>query len=370
MDLALGGMVSGKIPRPLMPRVIAALAECTDIELEGERGDGRRGRVPASACGSRTAPRAFGSRRCRIPDIREVFENGALLHGQGAARGGRARFEPARHRGAAQGARVRVRRRSRTWSAASCRRSGSAAGHRMSKLLPNASPMQPRLLLKTDFDGDALNVLPLIVYGDPPCARVDAGKLHYLGGPLPLRNEAKGAAATQELELRLGLRIGPQRALLRAASRPSRGASCARCRRELRRRRARRPASWRRRSSPSCASPGGASSSSFRSRDGGDVRRRQRRSGAARLPRGRVAGAAGRGRLGRAAGRLPGALPATWSRTWSRPRASAASCRRRRCPISRGCARRSTTRRRPSSRGCARWSTTSTGSRSASCPPT
>src|SRR5262249_9152509 len=60
-----------------------------------------------------------------------------------------------------------------------------------SKILPNATPMPPRLLSKADYDGDALSVLPLIVYGDPPCARVDSGKLHYLGGPLPLRNEQK-----------------------------------------------------------------------------------------------------------------------------------------------------------------------------------
>src|SRR5262249_41172293 len=77
-----------------------------------------------------------------------------------------------------------------------------------SKLLPSATPMQPRLLLKTEFDGQALNVLPLIVYGDPPSARVDAGKLHYLTGPLPLRNEQKEQRLIQELETRLGLRVG------------------------------------------------------------------------------------------------------------------------------------------------------------------
>ena len=63
-------------------------------------------------------------------------------------------------------------------------------------------------MLKTDFDGHSLNVLPLVVYGDPPCARVDAGKLHYLGGALPLRNEAKEQKLSAELERQLGLRIG------------------------------------------------------------------------------------------------------------------------------------------------------------------
>ena len=42
MDLALGGMVSGKIPRPLMPRVLAALAECTDVAARRRGGHDRR----------------------------------------------------------------------------------------------------------------------------------------------------------------------------------------------------------------------------------------------------------------------------------------------------------------------------------------
>ena len=36
VDLALGGIVSGKIPRPLMLRVITGLGECTDVELDGK----------------------------------------------------------------------------------------------------------------------------------------------------------------------------------------------------------------------------------------------------------------------------------------------------------------------------------------------
>ncbi|HEX7476807.1 MAG TPA: DEAD/DEAH box helicase, partial [Polyangiales bacterium] len=77
-----------------------------------------------------------------------------------------------------------------------------------SQLLPSATPMQPRLLVRTEWSDGALAILPLLVYGDPPAARVDGGKLHYLGGALPLRNEAKERKLLDELTMRVGLEVG------------------------------------------------------------------------------------------------------------------------------------------------------------------
>ena len=37
-------------------------------------------------------------------------------------------------------------------------------------------------------DGDRLSVLPTLVYGDPPIARVDAGRLVVIGREVPLRD--------------------------------------------------------------------------------------------------------------------------------------------------------------------------------------
>ena len=58
---------------------------------------------------------------------------------------------------------------------------------------------------------DELRVLPTLVYGDPPRARVDAGRLVPLGGAIPLRDEAEERALTrrlqQELELAPGHRV-------------------------------------------------------------------------------------------------------------------------------------------------------------------
>ena len=78
--------------------------------------------------------------------------------------------------------------------------------------LPRTSAQPPRIALAIEREGDALAVLALLVYGDPPTARVDAGRLVPLGGALPLRDEAAERALlrrlAQELELAPGRRAG------------------------------------------------------------------------------------------------------------------------------------------------------------------
>src|SRR5262245_24763145 len=77
--------------------------------------------------------------------------------------------------------------------------------------LPRTRAEPPRIALSIERDGDGLAVLPLLVYGDPPTARVDAGRLVPLGGALPLRDEAAERALVrrlaQELELAPGRRF-------------------------------------------------------------------------------------------------------------------------------------------------------------------
>jgi len=48
---------------------------------------------------------------------------------------------------------------------------------------------EPRMAFDVEQDGDRLLVMPTLVYGDPPRARVDAGRLVHLGGALPTRDE-------------------------------------------------------------------------------------------------------------------------------------------------------------------------------------
>ncbi len=65
---------------------------------------------------------------------------------------------------------------------------------------PKSSKARVRLELRVEREGDALSVLPLLVYGDPPVARVDAGKLVMLGDELPTRDEAMEERILRKLQ--------------------------------------------------------------------------------------------------------------------------------------------------------------------------
>lgn len=75
-----------------------------------------------------------------------------------------------------------------------------------SKRLPRIDRnLEPRIELQLAQMDTGLSVLPVLVYGSPPTARVDSGKLTHLGGPLPMRNENAESRVTQHLRESMGL---------------------------------------------------------------------------------------------------------------------------------------------------------------------
>src|SRR5262249_30757245 len=48
---------------------------------------------------------------------------------------------------------------------------------------------EPRMHIEVAQDGDKLVVMPTLVYGDPPRARIDGRTLVHLEGALPIRDE-------------------------------------------------------------------------------------------------------------------------------------------------------------------------------------
>jgi len=78
-----------------------------------------------------------------------------------------------------------------------------------SERLPATSRIEtPRILLEVSRQGDSLSVLPKLVYGDPPCARIDAGRLLHISGPIPIRNEPAERSRATHLQRELGLTPG------------------------------------------------------------------------------------------------------------------------------------------------------------------
>ncbi|MEM1030851.1 MAG: DEAD/DEAH box helicase [Myxococcota bacterium] len=80
------------------------------------------------------------------------------------------------------------------------------------KRLPDrVRDLAPRPHLEVTQKGGALSVLPTLVYGDPPCARVEDDQLVHLGGPVPKRMPAKERALLtrmrEELDMVPGRRI-------------------------------------------------------------------------------------------------------------------------------------------------------------------
>ena len=74
--------------------------------------------------------------------------------------------------------------------------------------LPGAVRERPRLSLLVERQGDALYVLPRIVYGDPPRARVEGERLVALGGDVPLRDLEAERKIEESLPRELGLSLG------------------------------------------------------------------------------------------------------------------------------------------------------------------
>jgi superfamily II DNA or RNA helicase len=80
------------------------------------------------------------------------------------------------------------------------------------RLPPVVRNLEPRVVLQLEaldpIAGRGLTVLPALVYGAPPCARVDAGKLVHLGGPVPVRNPEAERRVVERLRAELDLLPG------------------------------------------------------------------------------------------------------------------------------------------------------------------
>jgi hypothetical protein len=75
-----------------------------------------------------------------------------------------------------------------------------------SKRLPRIDrSLKPRIELQLAQLDTGLSVLPTLVYGSPPCARVDGSKLVHLGGAFPVRDESQEARVVANLRETMSL---------------------------------------------------------------------------------------------------------------------------------------------------------------------
>jgi superfamily II DNA or RNA helicase len=212
IEILLGSLATGPIPRPLMPKLLQFLSECDDVQLEGkpvriaEPRDALCVYVERDREGFRLIAR-------RDKALTRVFKNGAALVGDElcalnepqVSEADLAQLTRGRHVPLADApdlvGRVIPALRERVRVEAP------------PDLLPRAEALPARIALMADVLNGVLEVLPTIVYGDPPAARVDGGKLTYLGGPLALRDVDAEARLSRMLEQKLGLEVGRRKRL-------------------------------------------------------------------------------------------------------------------------------------------------------------
>jgi superfamily II DNA or RNA helicase len=189
-----GPAVKAKIPPKLMAEVLEFLSRCADVQLDGRAieigkpSPGLRLRVSETKAGE------FLARIEQDPEINELFENGAFRRGRTLHAIGPHGLAPDRFEALRKG------------QIFGERDVGVLVGQLLPELrrrlpitidtphLPGSVKIKPRIQLRTLREGDELQVLPTIVYGDPPIARADGDRLTLL--------EQRGRKAARELPVR------------------------------------------------------------------------------------------------------------------------------------------------------------------------
>jgi hypothetical protein len=216
-DLAVERLIdprrTGALPRESMPRLLNALVACEDVRLDGE---------PVTVSLEPVLPialvedRGDGVELRLVPDPRhtETFANGVTLCGGVLRPLGDAKL----------GAREREELLRGRWFPADAL--GRLVGEILPDLrarlpvevrtdrLPREQALQPRLRATVRREGDALAVSAELVYGDPPIARVEDGRLVALDArAMPRRIESAEEALTTRLERELQLAPGATKTL-------------------------------------------------------------------------------------------------------------------------------------------------------------
>lgn len=210
-EQAIGGRFGVVVQKERVPRLFRALEQSADVQLDGAptpvQGEpvlpiARIEDDPATA-----NPGGFRVRVVRDPGIAEIFRNGCVLCGGALRPVGNGGLSPRQRQVYYQRSGVSFRPDEVETLVAEvlpALRARIPVDIRTTRL-PSEEREPPRLLLDTRQDGEKLVVKPIIVYGDPPFARVERGELKVTGNRVPLRDRKAEDRLRQRVHEELSL---------------------------------------------------------------------------------------------------------------------------------------------------------------------
>ena len=208
VELALGSQRRGRLDEATLRRIAGPLERCSDITL-----DGQPVRVTDEAVRPivvvEDAPGGFRVRLAEPTGIEERFSGGFVLVNGALRPIGASRLtgrelhdlDPGKTFAFEDAARIVTE-----WLPTLEDR--LEIDVRTDRLPETTRSERPRIEIDTQRRGDRLSVLATLVYGDPPVARVDGGKLVHLSGRIPVRDREAEARAVAKLRDTLGLAPG------------------------------------------------------------------------------------------------------------------------------------------------------------------
>ncbi len=207
VEQALGSNLAGVVARERMERVLAALAGSEAVRLDGAPIAVERAAVLPVL---RVEDRGDGFALVLAPDpeLVERFANGAALAGGALRPLGEPSLSLRERAELPQGQYWAPERVAELVTEVLPSLRARLPVQVATARLPETTSEKPRVALDVRREGDALSVLATLVYGDPPRARIDGGRLVHLGGAIPLRDEPAERRALRDLERDLGLEPG------------------------------------------------------------------------------------------------------------------------------------------------------------------
>ncbi len=195
------------LPRQLVARVLDQLRDLPDVRLDGATI--RAGTAPVVPIGrvEDDGP-GFKVRVVRDPSIEEVFRNGLVRCGDELRAVSDGALSPEQRQILSRGLSFDPSEVGKLVGEVIPDLQKKVPVEIRTSRLPEGVGTLPRILLDTKVVGHTLSVLPLLVYGDPPTARIDRGELVMIGKTIPVRSERLEKRLVADLAERLGLAVG------------------------------------------------------------------------------------------------------------------------------------------------------------------